>query len=386
MALDYKKKSEYWDQKRKEEIKPRRRSERKRVEVSTSVPKKVLSADEGEKVVLRAKTKYPEMTHKPERQRIQIKKRESRPVAAKRREGFEIVPDAPPVEHDVDPVRAKERRKVSQKRIERQRRIQRSNIRTVFLILIGGIILAALVGSLLAFLRSSFFAITEYSVKGTNYLTASNVLSYLKTDQRTSLLTLDASVVEESLLVNPWIKKATISKRIPSSLEITIEERVPIGIVSMVNEERWVIADDGTWLGKVIEDGEELWAIDPDAVHPRIALEPDSLIIIEDISPTPNTLGTLATSDEVLNAIEVLRGIDASLFEQVQSMSAPEIPLTKIITNEHVEILVGGAKDAYEKSKIALALLKEHEGKVTLIDVRSVDKPTWRGLDTSVEE
>ncbi|MCL2818742.1 MAG: FtsQ-type POTRA domain-containing protein [Actinomycetia bacterium] len=385
MALDYKKRSDYWEQKRKVETTPRRRHQRKRVEVSTSVPKEMLAADGGEKVVLRAKSKYPEMTHKPERQKIQVKKRESRPKAAKRRAGFEIVPDAPPVEHDADPIRAKERRKVNQKRIERQRRVQRTNIRTVVVIIVTGIILAALLGSVVAFLRSPYFAIDDYTVKGTNYLTSSNVLSYIETDEQTSLLALDAAQLEESLLVNPWVLEATINKKIPSTLEVVIVERKPAGIVSMVNKESWLVSEDGIWLGQVIRDGESIAAVDPAGEHPDITLDESVLIVIEDISPTENTFGTPVQSEEVINAIEVLQGLDSGLREQVQTLSAPEIPLTKIITQEHVEILVGSSKDIAEKSKIALALLKEHEGKVTLIDVRSVDKPTWRGLDTELE-
>jgi len=382
MTLDYKKKSDYWDQKHKDQVAPRRRTERKKVEVSTSVSKKVLTSDDGEPITLRARSKYPELTRKPVHERIQIKKRGSRPQVARRRKEFEVVPDAPPVEHHSDPIRAQERRKVSQKRVERQRRVQRTNIRTVIIIIVVGIIMAFALGSLVMFLRSPYFTITNYTVKGTSYLTSTNVLSHVETDENTSLLPLNTKAVEEALLVNPWIAEVSIKKRLPSSLEITITERAPIAIVSMVNGESWVIASDGIWLGKVSATENEMRAIDPSGEQTAVSINKEKLVTIEDISPVENFYGSLAQSDEVTNAIEVLNGLDAQLRDQVQTISAPEISLTKITTNEHVEILIGSSKDIKEKSRIALELLNEKKGKVTLIDVRSVAKPVYRGLDT----
>jgi len=380
MALDYKKKSDYWDQKRREQATPRKRSDRKRIEVSTSVSKGMLIPDEGEPITLRAKSKHPEMTRKPERERIHIKKRGSGPQAATRRKEFEIVPDAPPVEHRVDPIRAKERRKVSQKRAERYRRVQRANIRTVIVIIVVGVIAAFALGSLVMFLRSPFFTITQYTVRGASHLTTANVLSHVKTDENTSLLPLNTKEVREELLAYPWIADAQIKKRLPSTLEITITERVPIGIVSMVNGERWVIASDGIWLGVAEEIEEGVRATDPDGEQVAVTIKKEKLITIEDISPVESHYGSLAQSEEVLNAIEVLGGIDAELRALVLTISAPEIALTKITTVDHVEILIGSSKDIEEKSKIARELLDEQAGKVTLINVRSVDKPTSRGL------
>jgi len=388
MALDYKKKSDYWEQRRKAATTPRpprQTHARRRVEVSTSVPKEMLVSEGDEPVDLRAKSKHPGRIKKPERQHIQVRKRTTRPQVARRREDFEIVPDAPEVEIDVDPIRAQERRKVARKQTERQKRVQQSNMRTVVTILVVGIVLAILMGSLVAFLRSPFFAISEYSVTGSTYLTSSNVLSYVKTDVQTSILALDARRIEEALLTNPWISQATVTKNLPSSLEIAIVERQPAGIVSMVNAERWVVATDGIWLGRVDKDGKVTQAFDPDGVHPPVTLDKERLISIEDITPAEVIYGTLAQSPEVINAIEVLVGIGPALLEQTEIISAPEISLTKIITTEHIEILIGSSRDIAEKSRIALDLLQQHGDKVTLINVRSIDKPIVRGLDIDTE-
>jgi len=389
MAYDYKKKSDYWEQRRKAATTPRppRSSHtRRRVEVSTSVPKELLVDEEHAPVDLRAKSKHPGTVSKPQRQRIKVKSRNARPQQpARRSSGFEVVPDAPEVEIEIDPIRAQERRKVAQRRTERVRRAQRSNLRTVITILVIGVIAAALLGSLVAFLRSPFFAISEYNVTGTVYLTPANVLSAVKTDERTSLLALDTEAIREALLANPWIAETTLTKQLPSTLDIAIVERSPAAIVKMVNDEKWLIASDGIWLGEVRKDNDVRQAFDPAQVHPPVALDKDRLIVIEDITPMENTFGSLTSSAEVINAIEVLAAIDPMLLEQTEIISAPEISLTKIITTEHVEILIGSSRDAREKSKIALSLLREHPDKVTLINVRSIDKPTWRGLDTDTE-
>jgi len=386
MALDYKKKSDYWDKKHKTATAPRPRKDRKRVEVSTSVPRDLLTVDDGEQVTLRTKSRYPHLAKKPEEGIISVKKRGVRPQTVRRREDFDVTPDIPEFEHKVDPIRAKERRKVSQKKLERQKRVKRGNVRTVIAIISAGVALAFLLGSLALFLRSPFFAISSYPVSGTESLTSATVLSYVQTDEDTSLLALNKKEVEQAIAVNPWIASAKIKKELPSTLQIHIEERIPAGIVEMVNGQRWVASTDGIWLGEVIPEGDDTYAVDPSGVHPQVPIRVADLIVIEDISPAENIYGAPINLEEVLNAIEILKLVEPEFSKLIKSISSPEISRTKITTKDNIEILFGSARDGQEKSRIALAILKEHKGQVTLINVRSVDNPALRGLDIEPDQ
>lgn len=81
-----------------------------------------------------------------------------------------------------------------------------------------------------------------------------------------------------------------------------------------------------------------------------------------------------------MNAIAVLEGVSARLRSEIVSISAPTIDGTTLYTSDRVEIVFGDAADARTKDLLVLKILDEHRGKVVSIDVRTIDRPTWRGL------
>jgi cell division protein FtsQ len=64
-----------------------------------------------------------------------------------------------------------------------------------------------------------------------------------------------------------------------------------------------------------------------------------------------------------------------------RAISAPTIDKTAILTNDDVEIFVGDAAQIAEKDQIARGILAREKGKVVYINVRVVERPTWRGLE-----
>jgi cell division protein FtsQ len=55
---------------------------------------------------------------------------------------------------------------------------------------------------------------------------------------------------------------------------------------------------------------------------------------------------------------------------------------TALITVDDVEIYIGESTQLAEKDRIAREILDREKGKVVYINVRVVDRPTWRGLET----
>ena len=76
----------------------------------------------------------------------------------------------------------------------------------------------------------------------------------------------------------------------------------------------------------------------------------------------------------------MIEGISQTLRSIVGSVSAPTIDGTTLYTRDKVEIVFGSAQDASTKDALVQRILDEHRGKVVSIDVRTIDRPTWRGL------
>ncbi len=64
-----------------------------------------------------------------------------------------------------------------------------------------------------------------------------------------------------------------------------------------------------------------------------------------------------------------------------RAISAPTVDKTAVITNDDVEIYIGAATQLAAKDRLIREILRREKGKVVYINVRVVERPTWRGLD-----
>lgn len=67
-----------------------------------------------------------------------------------------------------------------------------------------------------------------------------------------NILKLDLKEVEKMVLAHRWVKKATVRKIFPTSLEITIEERQPIAILQ-THDQAYLIDEEGKKLDPIKE-------------------------------------------------------------------------------------------------------------------------------------
>ena len=82
----------------------------------------------------------------------------------------------------------------------------------------------------------------------------------------------------------------------------------------------------------------------------------------------------------MLNALKVLGGMGAQLRASARYISAASPDETAVFTKDGIEILFGSATQMQKKDFLARQILADQKGKVVFIDVRSVDRPVWRGL------
>jgi len=72
--------------------------------------------------------------------------------------------------------------------------------------------------------------VSHLVVRGHERLSAGEVLSLVDGLRGENILTIRISEWQQKLLASPWVESATIRRVLPATLEITVNERVPMGI------------------------------------------------------------------------------------------------------------------------------------------------------------
>jgi cell division protein FtsQ len=105
------------------------------------------------------------------------------------------------------------------------RRLKR---RWVALAVLGGVLLATLAGPRLL-QELSFFRIRRVEIGGLQYLAPATMMAALKLSPKASVFDDPAPLVRRAKSV-PGIKAVAIQRRLPGTLEVTVEEAVPVAL------------------------------------------------------------------------------------------------------------------------------------------------------------
>lgn len=121
--------------------------------------------------------------------------------------------------------------------------------------LVAAVIAAAMVivATSLVVSRSSLLHLRHLEVVGTTSLTRAEVVRLAGLSSSTNVLWFDPGAVERRLESDPWVATATVSRRLPATIRISVVERAP---VAMIRDERGftVVATDGVALSTVAAD------------------------------------------------------------------------------------------------------------------------------------
>lgn len=253
------------------------------------------------------------------------------------------------------PPHVREKREVRERRaVQRRRRLQ---------LRAGGVLLlVVLVVAGWLYLRgSSAFHIREVEVTGNRRLTAEQVRRIASVPTDATLLRFPADDVEKRLESSPWISSVTLSRDFPDRLRIRVVERVPAALLDL-GKTIWVVDGAGFVLERFASDA------------------PSQLVVVRRVSGAQPKVGRRMDSDALRNALRVVAGLSPELRSVVRSVSAPSVDETSLITQDGVEILFGTAEQVAKKDLIAREIMSEQRGKVVFIDVRTTERPVWRGL------
>ncbi len=154
--------------------------------------------------------------------------------------------------HTAEPGRLQERP------TERPRRAAKAYLGRLAVFLL---IVALLVGAGLGawegyrrFTRMSYFRVAEIYVEGNFQVATDEVVNSLGLKPGTSLLEVDLASLSRRVLRNPWIKEASVRRRLPLALTIQVVERVPEAV--FIADRRYLLSADGVILTEL--DSEDL--------------------------------------------------------------------------------------------------------------------------------
>jgi len=99
---------------------------------------------------------------------------------------------------------------------------------------------------------SPIFRIRAITITGTHILTKTDLIYYLGLRQNTNLLNLDIDTLYHKLIAHPWIKDATIRRRLPGTLAIHIQERIPVALIMI--HTLYYVDRDGVIFDKINKD------------------------------------------------------------------------------------------------------------------------------------
>jgi len=95
---------------------------------------------------------------------------------------------------------------------------------------ITAVALLAVYYSATAVTHASVLAIDEIEVTGNQHLATDEILALLAGLKGQNLIVTNLDAWREQLIASPWIKEATFKRALPSSVRVTVQEKIPLGL------------------------------------------------------------------------------------------------------------------------------------------------------------
>ena len=103
-----------------------------------------------------------------------------------------------------------------------------------------------------ALLRLPYFRVVEIQVEGNLQVATQDISHSLGLTPETSILEVDLKALARRVLENPWIKEASVQRRLPLSLTIQVVERMPEAV--FIADRRYLLSVDGVILAALSQD------------------------------------------------------------------------------------------------------------------------------------
>ena len=107
--------------------------------------------------------------------------------------------------------------------------------------MVQGAVLIAAIGyggyrGAVLFDRSALFHVSRITVRGNSRLSVGEVIALVEGLKGRNILTVDLAQWRQRLLQSSWVEEATVRRMLPSTIEVVITERRPLGISRLADD------------------------------------------------------------------------------------------------------------------------------------------------------
>ena len=248
------------------------------------------------------------------------------------------------------------------KRDEREKRQQAIARRRLVVVVAAVALLGGVIWGCVALWRAPILPVKRVQVTGISRLSNSVVTQLAAVPADATLIRIDLEALENRVSRSPWVAEVKASRGFPDTVNIRVVERKPFAVIDAGGTQLWLTDASGVWLGRLSSD------------------DSTGMATVRDIEGLKPKAGERTASAEVRNALAVLKGLSVEMKAMLKTISAPSVDRTALITKTDIQIMVGSAQDISKKDSVARKILSSQEG-VVYVNVRVVDRATWRGLD-----
>lgn len=219
------------------------------------------------------------------------------------------------------------------------------------------------------------FVIEGIDATGTEHVSAQTVAKLANIEEGTTLLSLDASEIEENVKRNPWVKSVSISREFPSTLGISVEER-EVGAIVIIGAGAsvWSIGTDGIWIEPVQLDT----TMDLSSAALARAQELGCLLIADVPASVDPAQGSATTDDTIQAVLTYQDELPDDIVSQARVYYASSEGSISLVLDSGLEISLGAPEDINAKSQALTEIMAHYPNQLTYINVRVASKPTYR--------
>ena len=251
------------------------------------------------------------------------------------------------------------------------------------LIITGIVLIVALLICAFGFLYfSNVLEIEEVNIVGAEHLTDEEVLQLADIPEGENLLRLDTNSIEARLKKDAWVAEVNCVRLYPHTLELRITEKkisclVAVDSQDMKETKNWFLAEDKTWIMSVPPKDSEA----AKHISPKIYEDAENCLKLEKVGlGIYPVIGAVCRDDKILEALEVPDKMTTPLRDMLRKINFENKQSYIFTLSNGVEVAFGDAEKVREKELVCLEIMDKYPGKVTYINVRVPDSPTYRTL------
>ncbi|HEX3015491.1 MAG TPA: FtsQ-type POTRA domain-containing protein [Desulfobacteria bacterium] len=202
-------------------------------------------------------------------------------------------------------------------------------------------LLAAL--AVLGALRSPMFNVQQVVVEGNRLVSEQDILDLANVGLGTNIFRVPTASIAQNVALHPLIKSVNVSRRLPSTLVISVTERQPVAMVPVQNG--FVIVDEqGVFLQR-----SDTW--------PKNAVPIISGVKI----PNNLDLGKQIQGASLQEGLKIVAGLPKQLYAQVGEVYAGNQDMLAMYTRDGLEVRLGLAEDLNQKFSVLRQFLDDKD-------------------------